>query len=88
MQADLKENNIAITKFNTDVDTSIVQMSQSLNVKYRQAKEYQDKVRERMDELEHKVYKSYDPAEKPQPLPGVEKQAITLMPTAGGRSIP
>lgn len=88
MQSDLKENNHVIAKFNTDVDTSLVQMSQSLNQKYRQAKEYQDKVRERMDDLEHKVYKSYNPADAPQPYPGSEKTTVSLLPTTGGRSIP
>jgi hypothetical protein len=41
-----------------------------------------------MDDLEHKVYKSYDTTENPKPLPGCDKTAISLMPTAGGRSIP
>ena len=45
-------------------------------------------MRERMDELEHKVYKSYDKTEKPQPLPGSDKTEISLMPTASGCSIP
>ena len=60
MQQDLNENNQAITKFNTEVDDTHCKMSQSLNQKFRLAKEYQEKVRERMNELEHKVYKSAD----------------------------
>ena len=88
MQSDLKENNQAIAKFNTDVDTSLVTMSQSLNVKFRQAKEYQDKVRERMDDLDHKVFKSYDPLDAPLPSPGSTRASISLLPPQGGRSIP
>ena len=98
MTEDLKSNNKDILKFNTEVDSSLVGMSQSLNVKYRQASEYQSKVLVRMDELEHSVFKSNDPKVVILPVPGASLVTdskdkgtdvkVQLMPTKGGRSLP
>jgi hypothetical protein len=94
MTEDLKRNNKDITKFNTEVDSALVGMSQSLNAKYRQAAEFQNKVLLRMDDLEHAVFKSNDPAVPTLPVPGATQgkdlnvTKVQLTPTTAGRSLP
>ena len=56
MLDDLSNNRSNIYDFNQEINKSLQDMSRSVNEKYKLAKEFQDKVRQQMDDLEHTVY--------------------------------
>ena len=56
MLDELSKNRSTIHDFNLEVNKSLQDMSRSVNDKYKLAKEFQNKVRHQMDDLEHTVY--------------------------------